>query len=290
MTPYVSPALYRALGYGAEVTSDLDLYAQLQAATSLVNRHCNQPPDFDFRGGVVAGEQHTWDVGNVYAKGTQRIWPDKRPVLTCEGFRIQVTNTQFLDVSTANVFINRNSNYIEPVIAASSIGVWSYSAIPVAGLRVPVCEVDYTYGYNYVTTGELMFVDADDPQVWHAFNQFWSTSEITVYDKDGTPIELTVDYTVQPDEGTITLVGQPNGPYRIDYQYKLPQEVRDATAQVATQLGGNAALAAAGMLGLSGMRVEEVELRQSRDSQAAKQEVTGLAAVLLEPFRWKGFA
>lgn len=292
MNPYVSPALYRTMGFGVDLSDveDSDLARQLLVASSLVDRYCNQPRGHDFRGGTITDEQHRWEVSNGYAPGTQRIWPDHRPVLSCSSFRIQVTNTQYLDISDHYLFINKTSGYIEPVIAASSIGVWSYSAIPVAGLVIPVAKVTYTYGYDYTISGEVLTPDGG--QVYRSANQWWTDDEVAVY-KNGIALEE-ADYTVDRSEGTVELgVGVEvdyNDIISADYHHKLPWEVRDAVGMVATQLLGNRAIVAAGMQGISGIKVEEVEIRQSRDAQAAKTEVSGLAASLLEPFKWRGFA
>lgn len=285
---YISPALYRSMGYGAD-TSQLDdeaLGFQIEAASALVNRFCNQPRGFDFRGGSVTGEQHQWTIGNGYAPGTQRLWPDCRPVTECNSFLIQVTNTQYLNVTPELVFLNKQLNYLEPVIAASSIGIWSYTQIPIAGLHVPVAKIDYTYGYSFTETDEVL--SPEGGQTWRAAHQWWTDD----------PVSVTVNnLDIQPsvidmDEGTVTLpeMVDSDDVVRASYTHRLPWEIRDATALVTTQLLGTREIVAAGMSGLSGIRVEEVELRQSRDALAARQEISGLAATLLIPFKWQGFA
>lgn len=72
---------------------------------------------------------------------------------------------------------------------------------------------------------------------------------------------------------------------RATYQHKLPSNVMTATALIVTSLLGQQEIAAKGLLGLSGIRVEEVEIRQSRDAQSARDDIPGLAKELLRPYR-----
>jgi hypothetical protein len=58
-----------------------------------------------------------------------------------------------------------------------------------------------------------------------------------------------------------------------------------ATAMIVTSLLGRRAIAEKGLQGLSGIKVEEVELRQSRDSQLAVDSIPGNAQTLLIPYR-----
>jgi hypothetical protein len=289
MNPYVSPALYRTMGFGVDLTDleDSDLNRQLLVASMMINRHCNQPTRHDFRGGTITDEKHRWEVSNGYAPGTQRIWVDHQPLLAVSQFRIQVTGTQYLEVSTDRLHLT--DKYIEPVIAASSIGVWSYSAVPVAGYVIPEARVNYTYGRVIEEVGEVLFPDGG--LVFRAANEWWTEDDVAVY-LNGTLLTETTDYTLDRDAGLVTLVAEfdLDDVVTADYSHKLPWEIRDATGLVATQLLGNRAIVAAGMQGISGIKIEEVEIRQSRDAQAAKTEISGLAAELLEPYRWRGFA
>ena len=290
MNPYVSPAAYRTMGFGVDLsaTEDSDLNRQLLVASGLVDRFCNQPRGHDFRGGSISQEKHRWEVSNGYAPGTQRIWVDHQPLISVSSFRIWVTNTQYLDVN-ADHNLHLTEKYIEPVIAASSIGVWSYSAIPVAGYVIPEARIDYTYGWRFDEVGEVLFPDGG--LAFRASNQWWtSTDDVTVY-LNGVELDPG-DYTVDLDEGTVTLDAafDLDDVVTADYTHKLPWEIRDAVGLVTTQLLGNKAIVEAGMQGISGIKVEEVEIRQSRDAQAAKTEVSGLAAELLAPYRWQGFA
>jgi hypothetical protein len=279
------------MGFGVDLSAveDSELNRTLLVASGLVNRHCNQPQGHDFRGGLVVAEQHKWEPSNGYAPGTQRLWPDHKPIIDITAFKIQVTNTQYLDVALHYIFINKTSGYVEPVIAASSIGVWSYSMVPVAGLVVPVAKIDYSYGYDFKVAGEILYPDGGD--AFRTANQWLVEDTVAVY-KNGTELVIDVDFTVDLDEGVITLVNgyDLDDVVAADYHHRLPWEIRDAVGMVTTQLLGNKALVEAGMQGISGLKIEEVEIRQSKDSMMAKTEISGLAAELLVPYRWFGFA
>ena len=69
------------------------------------------------------------------------------------------------------------------------------------------------------------------------------------------------------------------------YTHTLPTNVMSATALITTSLLGQRAISASGLQGLSGIKVEEVEIRQSRDSQMARDEIPGNAQKLLAPYR-----
>lgn len=291
MNPYVTPSLYRTMGFGVDLSSmeDPELSRQLSVASGLVDRFCNAPQSFDFRGGSITDEEHPWEPSNGYAPGTLRLWPNHRPIKACSSFQIHVTNTQYLNVPAGNLHVNKKPSYIEPVIAASSIGVWSYSAIPVAGYVKPIAKVSYTYGYEFSSADEILFPDGG--LVFRAANQWWVEAPSSVK-KNGVALTVTTDYAYDLSEGTITLVNafDYDDVITASYTFKLPGDIRDAVAMVCTQLLGNRAIVEAGMQGISGIKIEEVEIRQSRDAQSAKTEISGLAEQLLIPYRWMGFA
>lgn len=291
---YLTPLRYRSMGQGIDLDGieDQDLASHIQIASGLVNTHCNVDVDHDFRGGSVTDEEHKWKLGNYMWPGPRRVFPTHYPLTSLSSFRIYVTNTQYLDIPTAQVHWEEFSNALEPVIAASSIGVWSYTAIPVSGFREPHARISYDYGFSFNATDEQMFPDGGIR--WRAQNQWWDNTVTPVITINGTPVDagdLTIDY----DEGTVDIDDDVLTALDIDvtevdhvrgtYTHKLPSNIMNATGMITTSLLGRRAIADKGLLGLSGIKVNEVELRQSRDSQIALDEIPGNAQMLLVPYR-----
>lgn len=293
---YLTPALYRTMGFGADLSDieDAELATQLGIAARLANRTCNLPTDYDFRGGSVTDEPHPWRLGNSHVPGPGRVFPDRPPLKALTSFRIRVTNTQYLDIVPERVHYHADSNSLEPVIAATSIGVWSYSAVPVAGLREPEAEISYSYGYEFAVTDEELHTEGGS--VFRAQHQWWTADEVTVKKvaADGTitTLTLTTDYTVSRDEGTIKLADPP-GEIDVDiaagdvltasYTHKLPWEVRDAVGIIATDLLASRNVVGAGLLGYRSLKAEEISISVSRELPGST--VSERARLLLAPFR-----
>lgn len=290
---YLTPRRYATMGQGIDLSAveDQDLASQIQIASGLVNAYCNVDHEHDFRGGSVVGEEHPWKIGNYMWPESGRVFPLHQPLLALDLFRIHVTNTQYLEVPPARVHYHTFSNSLEPVIAASSIGVWSYSAVPIAGYRVPYAAIDYDYGWLFTETDETLYPDGGIR--WRSGNQWWTDAPVELK-VNGTVID-TAKYTVDRSEGTVDIdddamldldiSASEIDTVRATYQHKLPSNVMTATALIVTSLLGQQEIAAKGLLGLSGIRVEEVEIRQSRDAQSARDDIPGLAKELLRPYR-----
>jgi hypothetical protein len=282
------------MGQGVDLTDieDQDLAANISIASGLVNTHCNVEVDHDFRGGTVTDEEHRWKMGNYMWPGPRRVFPNHYPLTQLTSFKIYVTNTQYLDIPVAQVNWEEFSNALEPVIAAESIGVWTASAIPIAGFREPHARISYSYGFTFSVTDEQMFPEGGIR--WRGQNQWWDSTVTPVIKVNGItldPADVTFDY----DEGTVDIDDDVLTALDIDvtevdhvratYTHKLPSNVMNATAMITTSLLGRRSIAERGMLGLSGITVNEVELRQSRDSQIAVDEIPGNARMLLVPYR-----
>lgn len=294
MPIYLTPARYRSMGQGVDLTDveDQDLAAQIMVASGLVNVHCNVDFDYDFRGGTVTGEEQSWKIGNYMWPASQKVYPDKPPLITLSSFRIYVSNTQYLDVSPSYVHYDKGTNCLQPVIASASIGVWSYEAVPIVGYQDPHVLLSYTYGHRFSVTNEQMFPDGGVR--WRAQNQWWDSTVEPVVKVNGATLAL-ASLTINYDEGTVgidddALTDLDISVAEVDnvtatYTHKLPTNVMTATAMITTTLLGNRAINEKGLQGLSGIRVEEVEIRQSRDSQLARDTVPGNAQLLLAPYR-----
>lgn len=277
------------MGFGADLddTDDGALESQISLASSLVNRYCNRPHNYDFRGGSVTDEKHPWRIGNEHApRGSYSVFPYCKPVLSVESFQIYVTNTQYLDVGTPYLNIG-SAGEITPVIAASSIGIWSYSAIPVAGLPVPELRISYAYGYSHDDYDDELFPEGGG--VYRAPSQW--LIEVTEVTKNGTPLVETTDYTVNMTEGTITLSEDQEDALtstdvlRMTYTHSIPESVRDATAIVATDLLGAGQVVGAGLQGLSRIKAEEIELATDSKSSVTTGDINDRAKLLLSGYR-----
>ena len=289
MSQYLTVDCYRNMGFGADI-SDIDdgaLTMQLRLASNLANRFCNRPTDFDFRGGTVTDEQHIWHIGNEMVQGTMMIFPKHRPLVSLSAFRIYVTNTQYLNVDASYLHYNERNNTLTPVIASTAIGVWSYSAIPIAGFVEPEARITYIYGQTITETGEALF--QDDSGNYRAANQWWTDDDVTIY-LNGTALDES-HYTVNRDEGIIIIDDDTatalstDGVLTADYMHKLPADIRDAVGVITTDLIGSASIVGAGLLGLSGIRAEEIELRQATNTRITAGEISDRAKALLMPYR-----
>lgn len=277
------------MGFGVSLdeTDDAQLASQLRLASNLINRYCNRPASYDFRGGSVTDEKHVWRIGNEHLpQGSTGVFPKFSPLIDLTAFRIYVTNTQYLDVSTQ--YINYGvGGMLTPVIAASSIGVWSYSAIPVAGLPVPEARISYTYGFSHTDEEEELFPIGAG--VYQAANQWWDQDEVIVY-KNSVEVD-SGDYEIDYDEGTVDFTEAFQDGLDSDdiitctYTHRLPEDVRDATAIVMTDLMGAGTIVAAGLQGLKRIKAEEIELEQDSKSPIAGGEINDRAKAMLAAYR-----
>lgn len=270
MTPYVSVSKFKLMGTGADLTdiTDSTLAAMLSAATSRVNRYCavpKTPVPHDFRGGTVGEgsnwEKHQWDVGSMYRQGSDRVYPFHYPVKAIQTFQLRVTVTQTVDFNPVDIYINNDERYLEVISLAVRLSVFSAGYVPTIGLRVPVAELGYTYGYSFPVSGEAMTLDATTSGLYHADNQWWDTTEaITVY-QDGVATASGL-YTADADEGTVLFTTPPatTTAVTLDYTYRLPTEIAQATALIAADNVTRYTLQNAGSIGVAGIRIEETDV------------------------------
>lgn len=280
---YLTPSRFRALGTGLDLSgkTDSDLASILWAAAEAVNAAIGAPDGYSFLGGTVTDEEHQWRVASRIPKQTDgRVWPYMRPVRTVESFRVNVTKTQYISFTGEQLFVQRDLGYVEPVAAPNTTAL--FTSIPPWLLTSPVGSLDYTYGFEQIASDELLATVSGG--TLRAGHQFWFTDEDVVLKKNGSVVS-TGDYEVDYDEGVIT----PDSPdesatWKASYHYKLPPGIAAATALIATDIVGASALAAAGMLGLSSIKVEEVELRQSSKVNYYVQPVSAAAWVYLSRY------
>ncbi len=280
---YLTPARYRTFGSGVSLDSktDAEISSKIAAASAYVNSYCCVPVGHDFRGGTVIDEQHEWDPGTTRTHGTYRVWPYHRPIISVESLSIDVTKNQYITFgSPDSLYIQFTEGWVEPVdLSLTAFGVFGYGVLPNIGLHRPVAKISYTYGWDFAAVDEPVAVTSDALQ---AQNQFWTDAEV-VLKKNG--IIETTGFDINRREGRITLdaLPDPDDEFAVSYHYPLPFEIAQATSMIVTELFGSSSIAASGLTGLSGIKVEEVELRQSRASFMATG-ISPAAAILLDPY------
>jgi len=299
---YLSVSRYRAAGFGIDVSDieDAELRAVLARASSLVDVYCGipmQPSRHDFRGGAITGEQHEWRLSTDVTAGSRRVYLLHRPIQTVTGFVVKFTNSYQLTVDPANLFVNKLQGWAEVVSLAAVVS----GLYPVGlnfGLYTPIAEVDYTYGYEFASIDERLYVV--DGNTFQGVRGSWeSGAEIKI---NGTVVEsgdvdpddpmATVDFEIFPTEGEVLFV-EPRPATDVvtaSYTYTLPDAIAEATGITATHLLGERALAAKGMAGLSSIKVAEVALaRTNRGLLGLEQRdvIPADAASLLDPFRFR---
>lgn len=286
---YITPGRFRALGLGVDLSSTTDgtLWAHSATATALVNSFTAAPDGHDFRGASVTNESHSWDVGNVYRPGSHRVYPFHRPVKSASRIQIQVTDTQTITMSGTALYVHLVEGYVEPIsLAVTTAGVFGLSIIPNIGLRVPVAKVDYEYGYEFTATDEMLVTTSGT--TLRAQNQFWLTDEDVVIKKNGVA-EAEGNYTLDRTEGTVVMDAyDSSASYTATYVYPLPTAIQRATAIIMADLIGYGNINASGLSGLSGIRVEEIELRQSSKAGFISVPLSPAAQALLAPYRYIG--
>ena len=295
MPLYLTPRRYHSMGQGVDLTDieDQDLASHIQIASGLANQYCNVDHNHDFRGGSVVNEAHTWHLGNYMVPGSGVLYPKHKPLTSLTSFKLYVTNTQFLDLDVARIHYHEGENKLEPLFAEASVGIWAAGQVPLAGFQEPEAEISYDYGFSFSVTDEQMFPDGGI--TWRAQNQWWNSTITPVIKVNGTAVDI-ADLTIDYDEGTVgidddALTALDISASEVDrvtasYTHRLPTNIANATALITTTLLGSWSINQKGLQGLSGIRVEEVEIRQSRDAQLARDSVPGLAQQLLEPYRY----
>jgi hypothetical protein len=298
MKPYLTEAKFRTMGFGVE-TDELEpseLTVLCQRASALVDAYClvpRLPFPHDFRGDTVTGEQHTWRYPDTPVDiGQRKLWPFHWPVTEVTQFRIKVTNTQYVEIAPSELFINNTQRYVEVVsLAITSHGLFQALVVPNIGLATPVAEIDYKYGFSFSETDEqLMWSDG---YTWRAQHQWWDSTVAPIVKKNDTTLTVTTDYTVDYDEGTITLVAQATDSDVITASYTrtLPWEIRDAMGYLVAALEADADAHRRGMAHLRRMSVEEVTLERQRAPQNPSQDLESIspeAAALLSTYRFDG--
>lgn len=263
MPQYLTPSRYRMMALGIDLSSktDAELGSLIASASSEVNRYCAAPRGHDFRGGTVTREEHLWDVGNTHRRPSGRLWPKHgmgvMPITSCDQIDIYTTKTNYVRFTPNNIFYNSRLGYVEPIAAPITTAL--FTSIPPWLLTSPVAYIDYTYATEYEEADELLYPIGG--KAYQAINQFWTDADVTVK-VDGV---TTTDYTLNRTEGQVifTDVQDSSAEITVSYTHKMDFAIAMATGIIVTDLLGYSNINASGLGGLSGIRVEEIELRQS---------------------------
>lgn len=292
---YLTPERYKTMGFGIDLTDveDFELAALCQQASAIINAYClvpRIPQVHDFKGGSITREQHAWRYPSTpFDIGQRRAWPYHWPILAVSQFRIKVTNTQYVEIAPTELFINNSDRYLEVVsLAITSSGLFNALIVPNVGLATPVVEIDYTYGWDFTATDEIVY--ATDGLLYRTANQFWAATPTAVVKRNGTPI--TSGFALDSTEGTIVF-DSPNAAtdvISITYHYRLPAEIAQAAGFIVTHLHGEAELRAKGMENVRRLTVAEVTIeRASEPSNINAQNLSYYApeaSALLATYRF----
>lgn len=291
---YMTPAFLRRLNIGLDLAGvpDEPIARLLAVATSAVNRETaapNHPQPHDFRGGVATLEQHTWDLGNNYRTGSDRLYLYHPPVKAVTSFTLRVTSNQTVTFEPADIYVNRNDGYIEIISLARRLSVFSAGFVPVLGLRQPVAELTYTYGWSFPVAGEPMWAD-ESLKVFAAANQWWDPDEpVTVY-VNGVAEDPSF-YSVDHDNGLVTFASQvyDGAGVTVDYTHRLPVEIRDAMALLFTNASEAARMVGGGLTSVRQVKVEEAMLAFDRKTTVLENLVDDRISALLAPYRFRSW-
>jgi hypothetical protein len=292
----MTPRRFRIGGYGIDASSTIALRSALVRATAKVDTYTNgalHPSKFDWRGGSVTGEQHSWQVPDplLTDAGSRRVYPIGTPVRSCTGFIISFTENYRIELNTAtDLFINSGSGYIEviasqpTIIGFPPVGYWF-------GLYQPVVTLDYSYGYRFDVTDDVC--EADSPLVyWASYGQWLAGGTVTIK-VAGVTIDPS-DYTLDLNDGRITFAASaepvPDEEVTASYAYTCPPAVAEATALIAVDELGRSRIAQRGMIGLASIKVAEVSLTQMNPGSYTTRNGVSIpesAATLLSGFTRK---
>lgn len=285
---YVTPGKFRTSGSGVDLTgiSDLELRSILDAAGDMANEYCVVPHGHDFRGGTVVDEMNTWDMGGHYMPGHRQVYPLHRPLKAVTSLRIEVTPSQHLTFDTSELHLSGDRAEVASM-SLTSYGLFGAAIIPNIGMQKPQYRISYTYGYTFPVTREELSLDAG--KTFRAQNQWWDEDEDVVVWIDNAIATETSDYTVDYDEGIVTLVGSTTAETRVhvSYTHRLPRSIARATSIIATMELGERNMTRKGLSGLIELAVGDVRIR--RDFPRAGVQTSGIpdrAAELLDSYRF----
>lgn len=286
---YVTPTRFRNMGFGVDLTgyTDQTLASILEHASAIADDYCAvplSPVKYDFRGSSIGianpgkdqygnpldfGEPHDWQLGTDLESGTRRVYLWAKPIKSVQLMRIYVTNSQYVEISPSEMFIQAAQGWIEVVaLAVTSIGVFGSGLVPNLGLARPLSRTSYTYGYSNAVANETAYPDGAPATpfiVYRTVNEWWDPAVAPVVTKNGAVVVASA-YDVDYDGGAVTLhsAASSSDVIKITYAYRCPYGITWGVGQIATYLIGESNLAAKGLLGLEQARVAELMVSRPR--------------------------
>lgn len=297
MPSYLTPSQFRARGYGVKLDDyiDSDLAATLRRAASAVNTYTAAPTlpvPHDFRGGSIVSESHTWRVDPYARRPQRRVFLYHRPVLTVSSARIYVTNTQYVEFDSTEIYYEPAEGWIEPASAnLTSYGLFGAAMLPYVGLEHPHFVATYTYGRTIPVAERLYY--SDEANTWRASSGFWTAASVVIQ-VNGVVVPST-DYQVDRVEGTIKFTANvPEDGDTVDASYttSLHPDIAEAQGLIAASLISEKALVARGMAGLRAIKVAEISLERDfrREAKGTPVVIPPEASALLDPFIFRSVA
>jgi len=292
---YITPRRFRTMGLGVDLgeRSDAELGMLLEIASNKLDSYCNAPENHSFRGGTIENEQRVWHTGNTHVPGQRRVWPLHRPLKTVTALSIDVTNGQRIEFQPGNLYIDRHLDVVEITsLQLTPASVFTGGLLPYISLTKPRSRMSYTYGWDFTAHERLRVFESTPPGYeFQLDNQFASASGVSVM-KNGTELTPTMDYEFDEYEGIVTMIDPVTRTDTIfvDYNYTLPNTIALATALIGADVVAWSNQMGAGLGGLSGIKVNEVELRASKTGGFANVPINDPVAEMLSSFMYRGFA
>jgi hypothetical protein len=292
---YITPRRFRSMGLGVDVgdRTDAALDALLEIATSKVDTYCNVPEEHSFFGGTVLNEQRIWHPGNTHAPGQRRVWPLHRPIKEVTSLAIDVTNGQYVQFTPSNLYIDHHLDSVEITsLQLTPAAVFTTGLAPYISLQNPRSRMSYTYGWEFTAHERLKIASSTPPGFeFQLDNQFASASGVSVT-KNGTELTPMTDYEFDDYEGVVTLIAPVTRAdvVFVDYTYPLPNNIAKATALIGEDVVNWANQMGIGLGGLSGLSVNEVNIRVSKNAGFSMVPVNPAAQEMLARYMYRGFA
>jgi hypothetical protein len=291
MTTYLSVERFKTMGFDVDLdgVDDVEIATVLNRAAAIVDAYCSVPQvpqPYAFFGGTMTREQHRWRLGTEITRGARRLYTYARPIKEVSSFKIKVTNQVEATIGVNDLYINNSEGYVEVVsLAAVAYGVLPIGVVPNLGLYQPVAEITYDYGWEET---EYETVYATDGFTYRTQNPYISSGGNITVEVGGTAV--TSGFTIDYIDGVIVFDDHPVGDVKVNYTYKLPRAISQATGDIAAELFAQRDLTAKGMRGLAAIQIAEVTLRRSFEGGNVRDEIRdkipATALILLEPYRF----
>jgi hypothetical protein len=293
---YITPRRFRSMGLGVDVgeRSNAELGMLLEIASNKLDSYCNAPENHSFKGGTIVGEQRIWHPGNTHVPGQRRVWPLHRPIKTITSLSIEVTNGQYIAFTPSNLYIDHHLDTVEITsLQLTPASVFTTGLAPYISLQNPRSKMSYTYGWDFTATDErISYGEATASGAgFFAANQFWTDDDVTVK-LNSTALVSGSAYTFDPYEGLVTMTDPITATdvLTVSYSYTLPNTIALATALIGADVVAWSNQMGAGLGGLSGIKVNEVELRASKTGGFANVPINDPVAEMLSSYMYRGFA